>query len=116
MIFKISNDNKGMYRYILVIIIILLSSLSSIFYDKIRLDNSAIRINGIIYKTKALRKNSYEIFVHFYYNDKRFESTDSYNISISNFYKVDVNDTVVVEFLEDDPETNRIDINSFRNR
>ena len=69
MIFKISNDNKGMYRYILVIIIILLSSLSSIFYDKIRLDNSAIRINGIIYKTKALRKNSYEInyIFHIFY-------------------------------------------------
>jgi len=75
-----------------------------------------MRVSGIIIKTKDARRGNYDVTARFFHKNKYFESCDVYDKSMKEFYKIDVGDTVIVEFIENDPTINRIDEDSFKKR
>lgn len=100
-------QNKMMYRYILIMGIIIAFILGKVWYDNWLLDNSSVETVGVIYKTKTTKNGGFDVYVKFNYNNNKYEATDAYS-SKSNYYKMNINDTVIIQFNEDNPDINRI--------
>ena len=87
--------------------IIIAFILGKVWYDNWLLNTSSIETMGIIYKTRTTKKGGFDIYAMFNYNNTKYESMEVYS-SNSIYYKMNINDTVIIQFNQDNPEINRI--------